>query len=243
MKLEVVDMPDPLHQQAKRPVSAALAGPYGHPFHPILVTVPIGAWVASLVFDIASPSCSARAPFDLTTFPNDEDAPQGGTLARTITSVNQRGLRVLEEGVVLVPIAAGVGVVVLDALQVAVDGRIQSRNVAEDMSVVESAVPDSGVRGYGGEDGSAAGENGSGEDASLLHDLLNGCHSRRSPGVLDVRLWAGWRVVGRTSLPGRGGQTDGEVDVHVPGDQAPRIRLGLWTGEDPSRGQRRSSRW
>ncbi|MFF9622427.1 DUF2231 domain-containing protein [Streptomyces griseosporeus] len=40
--------------QAKRPVSAALAGPYGHPFHPILVTVPIGAWVASLAFDIAS---------------------------------------------------------------------------------------------------------------------------------------------------------------------------------------------
>jgi uncharacterized membrane protein len=31
-----------------------LAGPYGHPFHPILVTVPIGAWLASLVFDIAS---------------------------------------------------------------------------------------------------------------------------------------------------------------------------------------------
>lgn len=47
-------MAEPLHQQAKRPVSAALAGPYGHPFHPILVTVPIGAWVGSLVFDIAS---------------------------------------------------------------------------------------------------------------------------------------------------------------------------------------------
>lgn len=41
-------------EHAKRPVSAALAGPYGHPFHPILVTVPIGAWVSSLVFDIAS---------------------------------------------------------------------------------------------------------------------------------------------------------------------------------------------
>ncbi|MGH3623979.1 MAG: DUF2231 domain-containing protein [Sciscionella sp.] len=41
-------------RQAKQPVSAALAGPYGHPFHPILVPVPIGAWVASLVFDIAS---------------------------------------------------------------------------------------------------------------------------------------------------------------------------------------------
>lgn len=41
-------------RRAKRPVSAALAGPYGHPFHPILVTVPIGAWVSGLVFDIAS---------------------------------------------------------------------------------------------------------------------------------------------------------------------------------------------
>ncbi|MBF6335796.1 DUF2231 domain-containing protein [Nocardia abscessus] len=41
-------------RQGKRPVSAVLAGPYGHPFHPILVTVPIGAWVASLVFDLAS---------------------------------------------------------------------------------------------------------------------------------------------------------------------------------------------
>lgn len=40
--------------QAKQPVSAALTGPYGHPFHPILVTVPIGAWVTSLVFDIGS---------------------------------------------------------------------------------------------------------------------------------------------------------------------------------------------
>jgi uncharacterized membrane protein len=40
-------------EDAKRP-RTALAGPYGHPFHPILVTVPIGAWVSSLVFDIAS---------------------------------------------------------------------------------------------------------------------------------------------------------------------------------------------
>jgi uncharacterized membrane protein len=45
-------MTDPLHQ-AKRPVSL-LAGTYGHPLHPILVTVPIGAWVTSLVFDVAS---------------------------------------------------------------------------------------------------------------------------------------------------------------------------------------------
>jgi len=41
-------------QAAKSPSVSALAGPYGHPFHPILVTVPIGAWVSSLVFDIGS---------------------------------------------------------------------------------------------------------------------------------------------------------------------------------------------
>ena len=45
-------MSGPLHQ-AKHPVTA-LAGSYGHPLHPILVTVPIGAGVTSLVFDLAS---------------------------------------------------------------------------------------------------------------------------------------------------------------------------------------------
>jgi uncharacterized membrane protein len=44
----------PVQNQAKEPVSALLAGPYGHPFHPMLVTVPIGAWLASFVFDVAS---------------------------------------------------------------------------------------------------------------------------------------------------------------------------------------------
>jgi len=39
--------------QAKQPVTV-LAGRYGHPLHPALVAVPIGAWVASFVFDIAS---------------------------------------------------------------------------------------------------------------------------------------------------------------------------------------------
>ena len=46
----VVDTP---LQEAKRPVTP-VAGPYGHPFHPILVTIPIGAWVVSLAFDIAA---------------------------------------------------------------------------------------------------------------------------------------------------------------------------------------------
>ena len=42
-----------LELQAKHAVTP-VAGPYGHPFHPILVTVPIGAWIGSLVLDIAS---------------------------------------------------------------------------------------------------------------------------------------------------------------------------------------------
>lgn len=48
-----MSVPTDPQQQAKHPVTV-LAGPYGHPIHPILVTVPIGAWTASLVFDIAS---------------------------------------------------------------------------------------------------------------------------------------------------------------------------------------------
>jgi uncharacterized membrane protein len=37
--------------RAKRPRSI-LAGPYGHPLHATVVTIPIGAWTASIVFDI-----------------------------------------------------------------------------------------------------------------------------------------------------------------------------------------------
>jgi len=47
--------------RAKEPVTV-IAGPYGHPFHPILVTLPIGAWIASLVFDIASHAKSGGSP-------------------------------------------------------------------------------------------------------------------------------------------------------------------------------------
>lgn len=48
-----MDRPGALHERAKLP-RTIIAGPYGHPLHPMLVTVPIGAWVATLVFDIAS---------------------------------------------------------------------------------------------------------------------------------------------------------------------------------------------
>lgn len=42
-------------RDAKQPLTAA-AGPYGHPFHPAVVTIPIGAWVCSLIFDVVSRS-------------------------------------------------------------------------------------------------------------------------------------------------------------------------------------------
>jgi uncharacterized membrane protein len=40
-------------EHAKRPVTV-LAGLYGHPLHPALVAIPIGAWISSGVFDLAS---------------------------------------------------------------------------------------------------------------------------------------------------------------------------------------------
>lgn len=41
------------HYRSKQPKSP-LAGPYGHPMHPTLVTIPIGAWTASLIFDVVA---------------------------------------------------------------------------------------------------------------------------------------------------------------------------------------------
>ncbi len=40
-------------ERAKQP-RTILAGPYGHPVHPILVTIPIGTWTASVIFDITA---------------------------------------------------------------------------------------------------------------------------------------------------------------------------------------------
>lgn len=42
-----------------------IAGPYGHPFHPIAITIPIGAWTASLVFDIVGMISDDPEPFAL----------------------------------------------------------------------------------------------------------------------------------------------------------------------------------
>lgn len=51
-------------QRAKHPTTA-LAGPYGHPFHPIAVTIPIGCWVASLIFDVLGLVAEDPTPFVL----------------------------------------------------------------------------------------------------------------------------------------------------------------------------------
>jgi uncharacterized membrane protein len=40
-----------------------LAGPEGHPFHPLLVPVPIGAFVSSLIFDILTRTRAGGLPY------------------------------------------------------------------------------------------------------------------------------------------------------------------------------------
>jgi uncharacterized membrane protein len=54
---------DPL-QRAKRP-RVVLAGPYGHPFHPIAVTIPIGTWIASVIFDLIGFFVDDHTPYAL----------------------------------------------------------------------------------------------------------------------------------------------------------------------------------
>ena len=47
------DMVDHRPEAVMHPTTK-VAGPEGHPFHPMLVTVPIGAWICSFVFDVGS---------------------------------------------------------------------------------------------------------------------------------------------------------------------------------------------
>lgn len=51
-------------REAKRPRSL-LAGPYGHPIHAVTITLPIGAWTASLVFDLLALFTDDPEPFAL----------------------------------------------------------------------------------------------------------------------------------------------------------------------------------
>jgi uncharacterized membrane protein len=52
----------PAMRSAKVP-RTPLAGPYGHPFHPIAVTIPIGTWTASAVFDLIGLFADDPEPF------------------------------------------------------------------------------------------------------------------------------------------------------------------------------------
>jgi uncharacterized membrane protein len=62
-RLAVTTAVTPEQMRSKEPAASVVAGPYGHPVHPILVTIPIGTWIASLVFDIASRSSDDPATF------------------------------------------------------------------------------------------------------------------------------------------------------------------------------------
>jgi uncharacterized membrane protein len=104
-----------LHR-AKQPSNPA-AGPYGHPFHPILVTVPIGAWVASLVFDIVA---QAKGGDDAATFAEGAYWLIGiGIIGALLAAVFglmdllgiERGTRAFKTG--LTHLALNLGVVVL----------------------------------------------------------------------------------------------------------------------------------
>ncbi|GAC1596305.1 MAG: DUF2231 domain-containing protein [Candidatus Velthaea sp.] len=66
--------------RAKRPASV-VAGPYGHPLHPSLVAVPIGAWVTAFVFDVRSLFSSNRANDDVRAAGNAMAVGIGGALA------------------------------------------------------------------------------------------------------------------------------------------------------------------
>jgi len=50
-------------QLQSKKARSILAGSYGHPVHPIMVTVPIGGWVCSLVFDLVSYGSSDPKPW------------------------------------------------------------------------------------------------------------------------------------------------------------------------------------
>ncbi|MDT4914905.1 MAG: hypothetical protein QOC66_4033 [Pseudonocardiales bacterium] len=66
-ELSVLDRPAEMLSEVVRkaipqgPVEDALSGtPIGHPLHPVLVTVPIGAWTSSLAFDVLGDDKAAR---------------------------------------------------------------------------------------------------------------------------------------------------------------------------------------
>ncbi|MFE7746612.1 DUF2231 domain-containing protein [Nocardia sp. NPDC057455] len=100
-------------QQGKQPVSVAPAGPYAHPLHPILVTVPIGASVAGVVFDLASnvaanPAFSAEGARWLIAI-GVPGALAAATVGFPVSVVGGHGVFADETVVSMLPTALGVG--------------------------------------------------------------------------------------------------------------------------------------
>ena len=54
-----MNRPSDSHLASAKHPTTVLAGRYGHPLHPALVALPIGAWTASVVLDVASRFISA----------------------------------------------------------------------------------------------------------------------------------------------------------------------------------------
>ena len=50
------EAPEPQNYKRAKEPKTPLAGPYGHPIHPLLVTIPIGAWMSSVAFDMIGPA-------------------------------------------------------------------------------------------------------------------------------------------------------------------------------------------
>lgn len=94
--------------------------------------------------------------------------------SETAACCPQSLLLVLAVGVVQFAVDSGVGIRVLGALRVAVDVRIQERDVVQDVEVAEGAIDDPRVRRCGGDNGRADSQNGSSENASLGQHAING---------------------------------------------------------------------
>jgi uncharacterized membrane protein len=114
-------------RRAKRPVTA-LAGPYGHPLHPVLVTVPIGAWVASLVFDLASHEADDAAAFAIGAYWLVALGVAGALLAASIGALDllavPGGTRAFRTA--LLHVGLNLAVVALFALSLVLRGRPDS---------------------------------------------------------------------------------------------------------------------
>jgi uncharacterized membrane protein len=136
--------------RAKRP-RTFFAGSYGHPVHPILVTIPIGTWVASLVFDLVAafgdePEVFARGAYWLIVVGcvGAAVAALAGLLDLTVIP---RGTRVFRTA--LTHMALNVGVLVLFLVSLvlrASQGADESSGAAVALSVVALALL--GVSGY-----------------------------------------------------------------------------------------------